>query len=55
MTRTYSQDLALYRLFFRGIRYDDAAGGSVFLFNAADENAVMQRAELHGINLFIER
>src|SRR5581483_7144781 len=45
--RADGDDLALARLFLRGIRDDDAAGGFLVGFNAAHEHAVVQWAELH--------
>ena len=42
-------DLALHRLFLGGIGNDDAAGGLGVFLDAAHDDAVMQRAELHGL------
>src|SRR3954447_920582 len=44
-------DLALARLLFGGVRNDDAAGGLFFGIDALDDNAVVKRAELHGVLL----
>ena len=40
-------DLALLRLLLGGVGNDDAALGLLFAFDAADDDAVVQRTELH--------
>ena len=46
-------DLALHRLFLGGVGNDDAAGGLGVFLHAANDDAVMKRTELHGINLMM--
>src|SRR4051794_9242132 len=46
-TRPDGQDLALHRLFFRGIGDDDAALGLLLLVDALDDDSIVQRPELH--------
>src|SRR5829696_4624110 len=41
-------DFALLRLFLGGVWDNDAAGRLLFGFDAADDNTVVQRTELHG-------
>src|SRR5215475_4121432 len=48
-----SNDLAQHRLFLRGVGNDDAAGGLHILFDATHNDAVMERAKLHGLNLTV--
>ena len=45
--RTDCDDLALLRLFLRGVRDDDAAGRFCLGVNALDHNAVVKGAEFH--------
>ena len=40
-------DLALLRLLLGGVRDDDAALGLLFRFDAADDDAVVQRTKFH--------
>ncbi len=44
-------DLAADRLLGRGVGDDDAAGGRTLLFRALDDDAVVQRTDLHGQEL----
>src|SRR6478672_7786186 len=44
-----SDDLALARLLFDGVRNNDAAGGLFLGIDALDDDAVVKRAELHGV------
>ena len=50
---TDGDDLALHRLLFGSVGNDDAAGGLGVFFDAANDDAVMKRTELHGITLLI--
>src|SRR6266480_4256874 len=43
----HGDDLALLRLLGGGVRNDDASGGFLFLFDALDDHAVMQRTDFH--------
>src|SRR5271170_3548970 len=45
--RTSGDDLALHRLFFRRVGDDDAAFALLFLLDAPDHHAVMQRTKFH--------
>jgi hypothetical protein len=42
---------ALHRLFLGSVGNDDAAGGLGVFLQAANNDAIMKRTELHGINL----
>src|SRR3974390_2401512 len=46
-------DLPLARLLFGGVRNDDAASGLFLGIDALDDDAVVKRAELHGVLLAI--
>ena len=46
--RADGNDLALLRLFLRGVRDDDAASRLFFGFDTANKHAVVQRTKLHG-------
>ena len=46
--RADGDDLAFLRLLLGGVGNDDAALGLVFAFDAADDDAVVQRPEFHG-------
>jgi hypothetical protein len=46
--RADGDDLALLGLFLGGVRNDDAALGLLFFLDALDDDAVVQRTELHG-------
>jgi hypothetical protein len=43
----------LHRLLFGRVGDDDAAGSLGVFLQAANDNAVMKRTELHGINLMM--
>jgi len=47
--RSGGNDFAFHRLFFGSIGDDDAAYGLLFLLNAADEDAILQRSKSHGV------
>ena len=47
-TRADRNHFALLRLFLRGVGDDDAAGGLLILFDAANDHSVAQRTEIHG-------
>src|ERR1700749_3746079 len=49
---TYCYDLALYRLFGRGIGNHNAARGSTLFLQALHDDAVMKRTNLHGFRSF---
>ena len=49
--RADGDDLALLRLLGGGVGDDDAAGRLGLAVDAADDDAVVQRTELHGKNL----
>ena len=42
-------DLALLGLFLRGVRDDDASAADVLGLDTCDENAIVERADLHGL------
>ena len=44
-------DFAFLRLLLNGVGDDDAAGGLLILFDAADDHAVAERTEFHGVLL----
>ena len=46
-------DFALLRLFLGGVGNDDAAGGLGVFLEPLDDDAVVERTELHGFNLMI--
>src|SRR5215471_13757835 len=48
---TGGNDLALHRLFLGRVGDDDAASSLQVLFDAAHDDAVVERAKLHGLNL----
>src|SRR3954451_5737329 len=48
-TRADRQDLALHRLFLGGVRDDQAALGLRLFLDTLDDDAVVQRPELHGL------
>src|SRR5579872_1697016 len=48
-TRAHCDDLALLRLFLYGVGNDDAAFRRILALEAADNDAVVQRTEFHGI------
>src|SRR5918997_4316892 len=48
--RADGDDLALLRLLLGGVRDDDATLGLLLRVNAADDNTVVQRTELHGLS-----
>src|SRR5207302_4000157 len=48
-SRTHGDDFALLRFLFGGIGNDDAAGGLFLGIDALDHDAIVERAELHGI------
>src|ERR1700712_5455136 len=50
LARADGQDFALIRLFGGGVGDDDARGGLGFLFQALDDNTVVQRTKLHFIS-----
>src|SRR5215471_7106282 len=43
-------DLSFLRFFLRGIRNDDAAAGLLFSFYPLDDDAIVERAKLHGFS-----
>src|SRR5215469_766820 len=49
--RANSDDLSLHRLLLGGVGNDDAAGSFLFFFDAPDHDAVLERTEIHGVNL----
>src|SRR5262245_50080489 len=52
-TGTDGDDLALLRLFLRGVGNDDATLGLGVLLDALHHDTIMQWTELHGSNLMI--
>src|ERR1700743_2105764 len=50
LARAHGQDFALIRLLGGGVGDDDARGGLGFLFQALDDNTVVQRTKLHFIS-----
>src|SRR5262245_27667171 len=50
---TGGNDLALHRLFLGRVGDDDAASSLHVLFDAAHDDAVVERAKLHGLNLTV--
>ena len=47
-TRADGQDLALHRLLLGGVGDDDPALGLLLFLDALDDDAIVQRPELHG-------
>src|SRR2546421_4440117 len=48
LARAHSENLALVGLLGRGVGNDDAGGGFTLLFEALDDDAVVQRTQFHG-------
>jgi len=49
LPRTDGDDLALERAFLGGVRNDDAAAGLLDLLDAANQDAILKRTDVHGL------
>src|SRR4051812_34426595 len=55
LARADGDDLGLDRFFLRGVRDEQTTGGLGFFFETLDQNAIVERTDLHGVRTYRHR